>query len=369
MKKALIAAAVAGAFAAPYAMAADGPSVNIYMPMALTFGDTTTKIGDAVTKQDSDRVSDGGGARLMFSWSDTLNNGMTLHVYQSFGNLANSEGEFNGNNVTNRNSHIGLSGDFGSIRMGTNEHFIEGDAIIDGYGADWATGGEGLNHMTLGQSGFAFVRRDSNSVWWNSNDYNGLSFRAAYIGGPAADAANRADPEGMQIGVKYTSGALSVGYNQGSYDDYAPNGANDATTGVAGSEVSANQFNAAYDFGSFALKATMIDMEQTNHAGAGTGLAARGYSVNFTMPVSSGRVIVNVGSISDQDVTAAGVTTASNDSGRESYDVGYQHDFSANTYGFVRYDNREDGVNFSDAAGADGSSETEVVMLGLVFSY
>jgi len=355
MKKALIAAAVAGAFAAPYAMAADGPSVNIYMAESLTFGDTTTTNGNTVTKQDTDRVQDGGGNRLMFSWTDTLNNGMTLHVYQSFGNLSNSEGVFGGNNVRNRNTHIGLSGDFGAIRMGTNEHFIEGDAIIDGYGADWGSGGEGLNHMTLGNSGFAFVRRDSNSVWWNSNDYNGLTFRAAYIGGPAPAAANASDPEGMQLGVKYASGAFSVGYNVGTYDDYGADGGN-GTAGVAGSEVEANQFNAAYDFGSFALKATMIDMEQTNQAGAGTGLAARGYSINVTMPVSGGRVIANIGSISDQDQTVAGVTTALNDSGRESFDIGYQHDFSANTYGFVRYDSREDGVNFDATAGRRGKA-------------
>jgi len=365
MKKALIAAAVAGAFAAPYALAADGPSVNIYMAEALTFGDSTTTNGTTVTKTDSDRVSDGGGNRLMFTWSDTLNNGMTLHVYQSFGNLSNSEGQFGQNNVRNRNTHIGLSGDFGAIRMGTNEHFIEGDAIIDGYAADWGTGGEGLNHMTLGQSGFAFVRRDSNSVWWNSNDYNGLTFRAAYIGGPAPAAANASDPEGMQIGVRYASGAFSLGYNVGTYDDYAANGANNGV-GVAGSDVEANQFNVAYDFGAFSLKATMIDMEQSNQIGVGSGLAARGYSVNFTMPVSTGRVIANVGSISDQDVTANGATTALNDSGRESFDIGYQHDFSANTYGFARYDSRDDGVNFDATA---GGVESENVMLGLVFSY
>jgi len=361
----LIAAAVAGAFAAPYALAADGPSVNIYMAEALTFGDSTTTNGTTVTKTDSDRVSDGGGNRLMFTWSDTLNNGMTLHVYQSFGNLSNSEGQFGQNNVRNRNTHIGLSGDFGAIRMGTNEHFIEGDAIIDGYAADWGTGGEGLNHMTLGQSGFAFVRRDSNSVWWNSNDYNGLTFRAAYIGGPAPAAANASDPEGMQIGVRYASGAFSLGYNVGTYDDYAANGANNGV-GVAGSDVEANQFNVAYDFGAFSLKATMIDMEQSNQIGVGSGLAARGYSVNFTMPVSTGRVIANVGSISDQDVTANGATTALNDSGRESFDIGYQHDFSANTYGFARYDSRDDGVNFDATA---GGVESENVMLGLVFSY
>ncbi len=38
MKKALIAAAVAGAFVAPTAMAAEGPSVNIYYPMAIHYG-------------------------------------------------------------------------------------------------------------------------------------------------------------------------------------------------------------------------------------------------------------------------------------------------------------------------------------------
>ena len=41
MKKALIAAAVAGAFAAPSAMAAE-LSTNIYWSQAISFGETTT---------------------------------------------------------------------------------------------------------------------------------------------------------------------------------------------------------------------------------------------------------------------------------------------------------------------------------------
>ena len=86
MKKALIAAAVAGAFAAPSAMAAE-LSTNVYWSTAVTAQSTTTTVAGVDSTVGQDGVSDGGGNRLMFTWTDTLDNGIGVNAYLSFGNL------------------------------------------------------------------------------------------------------------------------------------------------------------------------------------------------------------------------------------------------------------------------------------------
>jgi len=391
MKKALIAAAVAGAFVAPTAMAAEGPSVNIYYPMAINIGDSDSTTNRSST--DNETVIDGGGSRLMFTWTDQLNNGTTLTAYASFGNL----GHTSRGAVQTRNSNLSLSGEFGTVAMGANEHFFEIDSIIDGYGADWAAGGSPLYFQNIGRTGsaaagaaagtgiFSFARRDDNSVWWNSKDFNGVTLRAAYIFGPGATAGSAADPYGTQLGATYSSGAFSIKAAQATYHDYDASGTGASTVTataagantvagapVAGSKATATQFVASYDFGSFSVSGLVIDMEQTNAGvvnaagGAVTRLSVGGYGVNVTMPVAGGRVIFNMAELQDQDETVAGVTGAVVDSGKSGFDIGYQHDFSANTYGFVRYDSTEQGVNYDNG---QADSESDNIMLGLVFSY
>jgi hypothetical protein len=400
MKKALIAAAVAGAFVAPTAMAAEGPSVNIYYPLALTMGDTEANNGGASTADET--VRDGGGSRLMFTWTDQLNNGMSLTAYASFGNLGHSEA----GGVNTRNSFIALNGDHGSIAMGTMEHFFEIDAITDGYGADWAlngsaAGGEGLNFQRIGRTGFNFTRRDTNSVWWTGPQMNNLQLRAAYIMGPDATANDATDPEGYQIGAIYSMGGLNMRVAHASYDDYAANGtagqarnvidqngSNLATDGtiiagagtIAGSNAEGTQFIFAYDFGSFSASVGMISMEQ--NAGVNNQFEASGYFASFIMPVEGGRIILNMGELGDQDINGQ----ALQNSGISGMDIGYQHDLSANTYAFVRYQTQETGQNFDDngatnaAIGAntagnqvdttgDVDSESSSFMAGIVFSY
>jgi hypothetical protein len=399
MKKALIAAAVAGAFVAPTAMAAEGPSVNIYYPLALTMGDTESGNGGASTADET--VRDGGGSRLMFTWTDQLNNGMSLTAYASFGNLGHSEA----GGVNTRNSFIALNGDHGSLAIGAMEHFFEIDAITDGYGADWAlngsaAGGEGLNFQRLGRTGFNFTRRDTNSVWWTGPQMNNLQLRAAYIMGPDATANDATDPEGYQVGAIYSMGGLNIKAAYAKYEDYALNGtagegANfviDQTSGTdgglgatvagvgqaAGSSAEGTQFIFSYDFGSFSASIGIIDMEQsTGSANLGatlnnaTTVEASGYFASFIMPVDGGRIILNVGELGDQDVGGA----ALQDSGISGMDIGYQHDLSANTYTFVRYQTQETGAAFDDnGARGDGTlrdvdSESSSFMAGVVFSY
>lgn len=368
MKKALTAAAVAVAFSAPSAMAAEGPTINVYLPLAVMIGDAENTTNN--TTQDRETLKTGGGSRIMFNWNDSLDNGMTLNAYMSL-NIFDFD---QAGGVASRNNYLGLTGDFGSIKLGTNEHFFETDAIFDGYGADWARltsntdadldGGSALGYQVIGRTGHGLVRRDTNSIWWTSNDLNGLTVKAAHIFSSDATVNNSADESGYQLGVNYAIGGLSIKANIAKYDDIGVATAGStaaATAAEAGDELEGTEFIFGYDFGAFSTTFMLIDMSHTD-ASAATTTEVNGYAANVTMPVATGRVLLNFGDLGDQDQGGAAV----NDSGKSGFDIGYQHDMSANTYTFVRYSSTEQGANFTAAGGAQ---EFDAFIAGIVFSY
>jgi len=374
MKKALVAAAVAGAFAAPSLMAAE-LSTNIYWSTAVTAQDTTTTINGADTTTGQDGVSDGGGNRLMMTWTDTLDNGIGVTAYLSFGNLntAGANPSFAGDGVSMRNSNIGFSGDFGKIQVGANEHFSETDLIFDPSYADFGATGDALSYINVGTTGFNFTRRDGESIWYTSNSMNGLQLRAVYVMGPAAASDANADADGTQIGLTYSSGPLMVGVNQASYNDYANDGGEGAP--VAGSEATMTTLRASYDMGMVMIKAAMWDIEQSNIAAttetgvAVTGLEVSGRSIYAGMPVGGGTLWAQSSKLGDQDGTSAAGTSAIDASDRSGWDVGYHMPMNANVTFFARYGESETGVNYNTGAGNAGSTETEMLMFGWQLIY
>ena len=391
MKKTLIAAAVAGALVAPSAMAAE-LSTNVYWSTAITMGETTTTAADATsTGVDRGEVQDAGGNRLMFTWTDTLDNGVGVNAYLSFGNL----GTTNLGGVNVRNANIGFSGDFGKVQVGTNEHFTETDLLFDPSFGDFGNTGDAISYIQLGQSGFNFTRRDGESVWFTSNDMNGVQLRAAYIFGSQNQTA-AADPEGTQIGLSYTSGPLRVGINQATYSDYSANGGGTdasafallnggASAAVQGSEAQMTTLLASYDMGVVNLKAAQWTIEQSGiaitnstqatDAGTTTALEATGRSIYLGMPVGGGTLWAQSSSLSDQDATVAGVTTAIANSGKSGWDVGYHHAMNSQVNFFVRYGVSESEIEFNDdlsalgAAAADTATEISELMIGWQLMY
>ena len=380
MKKALIAAAVAGAFAAPSAMAAE-LSTNIYWSTAVGFGETTTTTAaGADSTANNDQVFDAGGNRLMFTWTDTLDNGIGVSAYLSFGNLDTA----NAGGVSSRNSNIGFSGDFGTVQIGANEHFSETDLIFDPSYGDFGTTGDALSFIQVGQTGFNFTRRDGESVWWTSNNMNGFQARAVYIMGPQALSTAAVDPSGTQIGLSYTSGPLMVGINQAAYEDYAASGSQSATAdagasngttvaapGVAGSETKMTTIRGSYDMGMVMVKAARWTITQDGFTGIGngsnaTGMEVEGQSIYVGMPVSGGTLWAQSSSLGDQDSTIAGVTSAQAQSGKSGYDIGFHMPMNANVTMFARYGESETDLNFDATA---GSTETELLMFGWQLIY
>jgi hypothetical protein len=380
MKKALIAAAVAGAFAAPSAMAAE-LSTNIYWSTAVGFGETTTtNAGGEDSTANNDEVFDAGGNRIMFTWTDTLDNGIGVSAYLSFGNLDTA----NAGGVSSRNSNIGFSGDFGTIQVGANEHFSETDLIFDPSYADFGATGDALSFIQMGQTGFNFTRRDGESIWWTSNNMNGFQVRAVYIMGPSALSSAAVDPSGTQVGLTYSSGPLMVGVNQAAYEDYAASGSQSATAdagagngttvaapGVAGSETKMTTIRGSYDMGMAMVKVARWTIEQTGFtnvgvAGNASGLEVEGSSIYVGMPVGGGTLWAQSSSLGDQDSTVAGVTAAIDQSGKSGYDVGFHMPMNANVTMFARYGESETDLNFDDTA---GSTETELLMFGWQLIY
>ena len=391
MKKTLIAVAVAGAFAAPSVMAAE-LSTNVYWSTAITMGETTTTAADGTsTGVDRGHVQDGGGNRLMFTWTDTLDNGVGVNAYLSFGNLDTS-----GLGAVNvRNANIGFSGDFGKVQVGTNEHFSETDLIFDPSYADFGNGGGSIYSINMGQSGFNFTRRDGESVWFTSNDFNGVQLRAAYIFGSQNQTAT-ADPEGTQIGLSYTSGPLRVGVNQATYSDYSANGGgNDApnanailngaaSAAVQGSEAQMTTLLGSYDMGIVNIKAAQWTIDQsgisvTSSTGAtATGFEVTGRSLFVGMPVGGGTIWVETSTLSDQDQTVAGVTTPIANSGKSGWDVGYHHAMNSHVNFFVRYGVSETELEFNNdiqtvagvrTDGADSATEISEFLFGWQLMY
>jgi len=368
MKKALIAAAVAGAFAAPSAMAAD-LQINLDWGQALQFGEVTTTTNLVDSSIDTNNVADAGRNRLKFNFTETLDNGVDVHAYMVFNTGTAADG---GGNVAVRNAYIGFSGDFGTVKVGTEEHFFEVDLIIDPLAADYGATADAIQHINIGQTAFNFTRRDGESIWYTSNDMNGIQFRAAYIMGPqgTSGATAGADQDGNQIGLSYRSGPLFVGVNQATYNDYAASGLTTAAP-VAGTEAKATSLKVSYDFGAFSVTGAMINMEQSGISTAVTGGTATSVSVdstslNVTMPVAGGKVWFDISEMGNQDANIAGVTSAIVDSGKDSWDVGYLHDMSAQTYVFVRYGSSETGLNFTSTA---ASTETNELLFGWLLQY
>ena len=373
MKKALIAAAVAGAFAAPSAMAAD-LSIGLEWGQALAFGELTTTDGGVDSTVDTQEVFDAGRNRIKFNWTETLDNGIGVHAYLVFGtlNTASGDPQFGANGVDIRNANIGFSGDFGTLQVGTNEHFHETDLIIDPLAADYLNTGDALAFMSLGRSGFNFLRRDGESVWWTSNAMNGFQARATYIMGPQNATAD-ADQDGLIAGLSYSQGPMHVAVTQATYNDYAVDGG--AGAPIAGTEATMTSLKASYDMGVVKVTAATWDIEQSGLAGAGitnasgtavTDLEVSATAIDITMPLANGLAWVGMASSGDQDGTTAAGSQAINDSGKDGWHVGYLHNMSAQTYMFVRYGTQETGVNFDATAGSTDRSE---LLLGWLLNY
>ncbi len=375
MKKSLIALAVAGAFAAPSAMAIEF-TPTMYQSVALSIGSYEAGGvpvgnpggGDVANGPDGQTLVTGGGRSIGFKATEDLGNGMTAGLFMHFTADVTSGHK---TSVVHRNGYVSLGGNFGTIKMGTNEHVFEVGMIIDGWGSDWAggnsVGGWDGAPTRIGRS-FNWTRQDINSIWWTSPNWNGFVVDAAYIMGPGATSGSpNFDAEGIQAAVKWSNGPLAVHGALANYSEYASqeNDLGDftgsTTCAVASDCVDADglRFTVEYDFGVVYVGGTYSMLESTQ---PGTKLETTTLALTAIMPVASGRIIFNYALADDQDLNGAAIA----DSDASGFDIGYQHDLSSAVYAFARYQSNESGVGYD----SDGlKEEFDAIMVGLKVSY
>jgi len=209
MKKSLIAAAVAGIFAAPAAMADVTISGAINLGIELVKSGSDTAGNPSLTRN----LLNANYSNMNIASTDDIGNGnKVIFNYQLVVQPQNTFG-----NPVNRNSYLGVAGTWGAFKMGTNENVYERHM----YQADPLDGalGPGGNLMILGTPGantafeagqlscgpgagcVGFYRRTDQTIWYESPNYNGFTFEVDYTLSAAKN--NTTDPKVISLGGKW----------------------------------------------------------------------------------------------------------------------------------------------------------------------
>ena len=228
MKKTLIALAVGAAVAAPAAYA------DVTLSGSINAGPVIVKSGDGSTGATNSIRATGPAAErgITLTGIDTNYSNITIGSMEDLGGGLKLDFAYQltanfqqGNAATNRNSHIGLTGDsWGGVWYGTNENLYERYL----YTVDPLDGAAGVggNLSILGSPGYGtvfdapagdprgtagFYRRDNNTVWYDSPNWGGFTFGAyTTLSAYKTNTGALQNPEIYGIGAKYVGPTIPL---------------------------------------------------------------------------------------------------------------------------------------------------------------
>ncbi len=308
MKKKIIVAAIAAAVAAPMAVMADA-TVYGKVRVATQYMDRDGSNADAWGMEDQT-------SRLGIKGSEDLGGGLKAVYQMEFGsNVGDGVGK-DGNFWSQRNSYVGLAGDWGTVLAGRHDTPYKissgkldmfGDTAADydvGTGQVFSPNGVGLFHsirtdgaiayISPNWSGFtlagALVQTDtaggfddaddfasayslagmySNGPWFASLAYENLDGESLGVAGPLSDNDSKWR---VGLGILGMAGfSASFIYEDRSDANYIP-----------GNDKQSWQLQAAYDFGNNRVKAMYGDQDDESLLDADFDTWAVGLQHNFT---------------------------------------------------------------------------------------
>ena len=387
MKKSLIAVAVAGLFAAPVAMAdvTLSGAINLGIEMGKTGAGTTsgksltqTILNSNYSHVDLESVDDiGGGNKVIFH-------------YQLI-----AQPQSTGTDNTNRNSFLGVMGSWGAFKMGTNENVYE-RMMYTADPLDGAVGpGGNLNILgtpgagalfQVGQCGGAatcgpgspqvdFYRRTDNTIWYESPNFNGISFEVDYtLSAHKTNGPPAVDPTVLSIGGKWQPEGAPF-YVDLSYevhnDMFGANAVPGGATGGTGSKDEGIQVGGGWSFGDLGLA---LRYEQLTYKTSGASSAVNEYKrdaywfgLKYNMP--SGYVGFELGKANEGKTNVA--TVANTDA--TMYGIGYFHNLSKQSqlqfiYGNTNNDSK---ATYTQAAAplTTAGSDHQVLHVGIKHTF
>src|SRR5688500_13544718 len=209
MNKNLIALALAGAFAAPIAMAQTANPATPYGRVHLTYEHIESKNGLSKRTRMADQASFlgvrgtedlGGGLKVFFQ----LETGFAPDQFPTVGPTFNTSGAASGTGFANRNSGVGFQGGWGSLLMGRwDTPFKVVTGAVDPFG-DVTIAGITLANNDQGN----FDRRDGNGIQYWSPNWGGFALRAMVQTTELKSAS--ANPRDMSFSATFTRGPIYV---------------------------------------------------------------------------------------------------------------------------------------------------------------
>ncbi|PUA17649.1 porin [Glaciimonas sp. PCH181] len=276
------------------------------------------------------------GSRIGFKGSEDLGGGLKANFVLENGFNADDGSLGQGSRLFGRASWVGLSGDFGAVRVGrmSSPIFIVADAI-DPFDAGLTSGKAGQSTSTNGMLGiFRTAFRTDNTLTYNSNNIYGFSGAAAYTFGETAGntSANR------QIG-------LSLAYDKGPvYTGIAYQSVND----IFGNSTKQKLIGGTYNFGiakaALAYQKNSSDLQTVNN---------KNWMVGVTVPVGpASKVLASYIRSTDNTIATA-------NSGSQ-WALGYTYDMSKRTTLYTSYSGNSNQArsNIGGLAAANGLTDT-----------
>lgn len=326
MNKKLLAAAIAAAAALPMAAQA---GVQIYgvVHASIDYVDADVPdIGDYwdVTSNTS---------RIGFKGSEDLGNGLKA-IWKMEGGWNIAEGGFNGN----RNSYIGLAGDWGTFLYGRHDTPLK---ISTGKLDLFADRQADYNFACPGSNGIACAgltdRRQSDAIAYISPNMNGLTFAAAII--PGFDAGLGADglADGYSIAAMYSNNGLFVSAAYENINDWLADGA-EVLPGVFVTDDEVWRVGLGYEMNAFSI-GFIYENEEAKAQGLGTVYDAD-------------KFYINAGYTFGNNVVKGMYYTADNDEADDgdAWAIGLDHNLSNRTTAYLLYTQ----TDFTDVGALDG---------------
>jgi Gram-negative porin len=352
MKKSLIAAAVAGMFVAPAAMAEVTISGAIATGIIFGSSDDGTVgapgyvAGNGLTKESLTANY----SNINIGSVDDIGNGLkVMFNYQLVVDVTSTSG-----NPVNRNSYLGIGGNWGNLKYGTNENVYERMM----YSSDFIDGalGPGGNLMILGNPGVGtafdtghanctpgatagcagFYRRTDQTIWYESPAMGPFSFEVDYT--TSAYKTQNTNPQVLSVGGRFQpeGGMFFIDAAYETHSDFGGIEQIAASKGAGAGNTSSTDDTGMQVGGGITLGAFQVNLRyeiltyEGNASGAGDLTEyerdAMWAGVKWNLP--SGYAAAQFGMANEADCTAVGGGCTAPDTGATHMAVAYMHNLS-----------------------------------------
>lgn len=367
MQKKLIALAIASLSGAAFA---DASNVTIYGVADGSFDVINVSGGNGAGSVDTPRFSrvSSNGSYIGLKGKENLGNGLSaLFQFESDANF-DKGGSLN----TNRDSYVGLTGNFGTVVLGTltapsralaaridvnsGEGITSNTALMGKLGGGLSSGnvlktaltgsGNVSNININGRSNDTtslFDSRHNNAIAYVTPSFSGFQATASYVANEnKSEAANSAgiNTSAYDLGANYDNGPVFVGvtYGEVRVKNQINNGFT-ALLGGADAKVKETRIGGMYDFGMATVRAIYGRTKLENNSGVDAKQNVWGIGGTYNV-TANGKITAQYYSARDINTNTGDL----NETGAKFYTLGYEHSLSKRTmlkagYAYLKNDN------------------------------